>query len=140
MSPIWYADDAAAGGNLKILRNYWDILLQHGPAYGYFPKPSKTFLVLKSECQAAAVKEFEGTGIQISEDLANKSGQRHLGAAIGSPEFVAAYLDEKVTAWVEQVTQLADIAAYTGFVFGLQHRWTFIQRTMPILQVTTCSH
>ncbi len=35
------------------------------------------------------------------------------------------------------MSRLADIAstqphaAYTGFVFGLQHRWTFIQRTMP---------
>ena len=59
----------------------------------------------KRECRAAAVKEFEGTGIQMSEDgedLANKSGQRHLGAAIGSPAFVATYLEGKVTAWVEQ--------------------------------------
>ena len=58
-------------------------------------------------------------------------------AAVGSPEFVAAYLDESVDPWVEQVTHLADIAstqphaAYAGFVFGLRHRWTFIQRTMP---------
>ena len=107
---------------------------------GYFRKPSKTFLVVKTECRAAATEEFEGTGVQITEDgddLAHKAGQRHLGAAVGSPEFVAAYLDEKVATWVEQVTHLADIAttqphaAYAGFVFGLRHRWTFIQRTMP---------
>ena len=137
---VWYADDAAAGGDLKPLRKFWDILVQHGPAYGYFPKPSKTFLVVKTECRAAATEEFEGTGVQITEDgddLAHKAGQHHLGAAVGSPEFVAAYLDENVATWVEQVTHLADIAttqphaAYAGFVFGLQHRWTFIQRTMP---------
>ena len=35
------------------------------------------------------------------------------------------------------MSQLADIAStqphavYAGFVFGLRHRWTFIQRTMP---------
>ena len=95
---------------------------------------------MKTECRAAASEEFEGTGVQISEDgddLLHKAGQRHLGAAVGSPEFVAAYLDEKVATWVEQVTHLADIAstqphaAYAGFVFGLRHRWTFIQRTMP---------
>ena len=59
------------------------------------------------------------------EDLAHKAGQRHLGSAVGSPEFVAAYLDEKVASWVEQVNHLANIAtthphaAYAGFVFGL---------------------
>ena len=86
---VWYADDAAAGGDLKPLRKCWDILVQHGPAYGYFPKPSKTFLVVKTECRAAATEEFEGTGVQITEDgddLAHKAGQRHLGAAVGSPE------------------------------------------------------
>ena len=83
---VWYADDAAAGGNLKPLRKFWDTLVQHGPAYGYFPKPSKTHLVVKTECRAAANEEFEGTGVQITEDgddLGHKAGQRHLGAAVG---------------------------------------------------------
>ena len=136
---MWYADDTAAGGNLKTLRKFWYILVQHGPAYGYFPKPSKTFLVVKPEFRAAATEEFEGTGVQLSEDgedLTHKAGQRHLGAAIGSPEFVATYLEDKVASWVEQVSHLAVAttqphAAYAGFVFGLRHRWTFIQRTMP---------
>ena len=109
-------------------------------AYGYFPKPSKTFLVVIPEFRAAATEEFEGTGVQLSEDgedLSHKAGQRYLGAAIGSPEFVATYLEDKVASWVEQVSHLADIAttqphaAYAGFEFGLQHRWTFIQKTMP---------
>ncbi len=137
---VWYADDAAAGGNLSSLRNFWDVLVQYGPAYGYFPKSSKTFLVVKPEYQASAVEEFSGSGVQLVEDeevLTRKDGQRHLGAAVGSPDFVAAYLDEKVASWAEQVTHLADIAAtqphaaYAGFVFGLRHRWSFIQRTMP---------
>ena len=137
---VWYADDAAAGGNLKILRKFWDTLVQYGPLFGYFPKPSKTFLVVKIEHQVAATEEFDGTGVQLTqdgEDLAHKAGQRHLGAAVGSHEFVAAYLDEKVASWVKQVTCLADVAntqphaAYAGYVFGLRHQWTFIQRTMP---------
>ena len=137
---VWYADDAAAGGDLKVLRTLWDILVQQCPAYGYFPKPSKTFLVVKSCCRAAATEAFEGTGVQLTEDggdLGHKAGQRHLGAAVGSPEFVTAYLDGKVASWVKQMTHLADIAsthphaAYAGFVFGLRHRWSFIQRTMP---------
>ena len=43
----WFADEAAAGGRLKALRLFWDLLVQHGPSYGYFPKPAKTFLVVK---------------------------------------------------------------------------------------------
>ena len=61
---VWFADDAAAGGNLKPLRKFWDVLVQQGPAYGYFPKPSKTFLVVKPGCRAAAAEEFEGTDVQ----------------------------------------------------------------------------
>ena len=44
---VWYGDDAAAAGNLKPLRNFWDIVVQHGREYGYFPKPSKTFLIVQ---------------------------------------------------------------------------------------------
>ena len=41
---VWYADDSAAGGNLKLLRKFWDTLVQHGPEYGYFPELSKHFI------------------------------------------------------------------------------------------------
>ena len=136
----WCADDAAAGGRLKALRLFWDLLVQYGPSYGYFPKPAKTFLVVKPELHAEAVRVFDGTGVQLTldgPDLAHKAGCRHLGAAVGSSEFVAAYLNDKVAAWVAQVDRLADVAAtqphaaYAAYVFGLRHRWTFIQRTMP---------
>ena len=102
--------------------------MQLGPGYGYFPKPSKTFLVEKPENHVAAIEEFENTGVQLTEDgesLAHKAGQRHLRAAVGSLEFVKAYLDEKAASWVEQATLLADIAstqrhaAYAEFVYRL---------------------
>ena len=66
-----------------------------------------------------------------------RAGQCHLGAAVGSPEFIAAYLNEKVSSWVAQLDCLAAIAAtqphavYATYIFGLQHRWTFLQHTMP---------
>ena len=43
---VWYADDAAAGGHVEALYCFWKTLVQHGPAYGYYPKPSKSFLVI----------------------------------------------------------------------------------------------
>ena len=137
---IWFADDAAAGGQLEALHHFWTLLTQHGPAYGYFPKPSKSFLVVKPGRNANAERVFSGTGVQLTDDAPNleyKAGQCHLGAAVGSAEYVAAYLDEKVAHWSKQVIQLADVAstephaAYAAIVFGLRHRWTFVQRTMP---------
>ena len=107
---------------------------KHGPAFGYFPKPSKTFLVIKSGCHADAAHLFTNTGVQLTEDrqdFLHEEGQRHLGAAIGSDEFVASYIDQNVASWVTQVDQLAAIAAtyphaaYASFVFGLRHHWTF---------------
>ena len=139
----WYADDAAAGGLLKSLRVFWDLLILHGPKYGYHPKPSKTFLVVKTGQYDLAVQIFEGTGVQITgngADLDHKAGHRHLGAAVGSDNFVSAYLDSKVASWAAQVERLSDVAAtqphaaYAAFVFGLRHRWTFVQRTMPTAQ------
>ena len=137
---VWFADDAAAGGRLEALHRFWMLLVQHGPAYGYFPKSSKTFLVVKPGQNADAERAFSGTGVQLTDDAPNlehKAGQRHLGAAVGSTEYVASYLEEKVACWSKQVNQLTDVAstephaAYAAFVFGLRHRWTFVQRTMP---------
>ena len=34
---VWFADDASASARLHLLRNWWDALLKHGTAYGYFP-------------------------------------------------------------------------------------------------------
>ena len=67
-----------------------------------------------------------------------QSNSHYLGAAVGSSEFVAANLNDKVAAWVAQVHRLTDVAAtqrhaaFAAYVFGLRHRWTFIQSTMPM--------
>ena len=82
----WYADDSQAVGRLKAIRKWWDILVVHGPPLGYFPKPSKTFLVVKPHLLAEARIMFEDTGIIITD-----GGKRDRGAAIGSADFVAAY-------------------------------------------------
>jgi hypothetical protein len=43
----WYADDAAATGNISSLRSWWDDIATHGPSFGYFANASKTWLVVK---------------------------------------------------------------------------------------------
>ena len=39
---VWYADDAAAYGDLSHLRSWWDQLAEVGPTYGYHPNALKT--------------------------------------------------------------------------------------------------
>ena len=46
---IWYADDAAGGGKIDDLSKWWEDLCINGPLFGYFPKPSKTWVIVKPE-------------------------------------------------------------------------------------------
>ena len=63
----WYADDSQAVGRLRAIREWWDILNARGPLFGYFPKPPKTFLVVKPHLFEEAPLMFEGTGIKITD-------------------------------------------------------------------------
>ena len=128
----WFADDAQAAGRLSHLRTWWDTLKQGGPHFGYHLNPLKSVLVVKEHKFEEAKQIFKGTGLRIAR------GHKDLGAALGSVEFVEQYIAEKVAEWVRQVELLSEIAlsqphaAYAAFVHGLQHRWTFCQRTMQM--------
>ena len=129
----WYADDSSAVGFLAKLKEWWDALCVTGPKLGYFPKPSKTILIVKNnELIPAAKALFGHSGIKI---ICN--GERHLGAAIGSKEFRESYVSTKVAKWVKDVEELSTIAtdepqaALSAFTKALCHRWTFVQRTIP---------
>ena len=74
---VWYADDGAAGGTLDQLQNWWNHLCMEGPGYGYYPKPSKTVLVVKEGLEEVAKSMFP--------DIQVKSFQhKYLGSFIGS--------------------------------------------------------
>ena len=130
---VWYADDSSTAGHLCEIRKWWGILNQLGPKYGYYPNASKTILIVKNEelCMLAN-QIFDGTGIKIT-----LTGERHLGAVIGSPEFRSEYVRNKVHKWIDDVKQLALIAkeepqaAYSAYTKALSMRWCFVQRTIP---------
>ena len=65
---LWYADDAAAVGTIADLRNWWDKLTTVGPRYGYFPNPSKTWLVTKEGLGATTASIFASTGVKVTPD------------------------------------------------------------------------
>ena len=77
------------------------VILLVGPGYGYFPNPSRTCIIVKEGMHDAAASAFEGTGISITSD-----GKRHLGAALGSPSFVASFVEKQVTSWIKELQQL----------------------------------
>ena len=75
---------------------------------------------------------FRGTGVKITT-----SGERHLGAVIGSHEFRTEYVSDKIRKWTKDVEQLAEVAkdepqlAYSAYTKALSMRWCFLQRTVP---------
>ena len=104
---VWYADDATGCDKLEKMREWFDRLLAIGPTYGYYPKPPKCILVVKAEKLEQAKKVFKGSGVHVqtegSKDCGieiNSEGTRHLGAAVGNPDFKERYVKHKVDNWV----------------------------------------
>ena len=129
---VAYADDLSGAGKISDLMKWWNLVNDKGPIIGYTPNAKKSVLIVKPELYDLALDIFRDSGVIIT-----KEGQRHLGAVIGTEEFKKKYMEEKVNEWVKEVEVLADIAktephaAYSAYTHGLQHRWSFVMRTIP---------
>ena len=127
---LFYADDGAGAGHIDNLKRWWDKLCERGPGYGYFPNGAKSILLVKPQHLSRAQEVFDGTGVVVTVE-----GVRYLGSPIGTPEFKATFVSEKVNEWCSQVELLSTIAlcepqcAYSGFSFGLSKKWLFLMRT-----------
>ena len=129
----WYADDSSAAGKLQEVKTWWQQLNTLGPRYGYYPKASKSILIIKDESLLPLATElFAGYNIEIT-----CQGERHLGAVIGNERFKAQFVNNKVKKWVLDVEALAKIAneepqaALSAYTKAICHRWIFVQRTIP---------
>ena len=64
-------------------------------------------------------------------------GRPYLGAALGTQEYVRAYVSEKVRKWIDELNTLSTIAAtqlhaaFAAFVHGFVHKFRFICRVCP---------
>ena len=76
-----YADDIGGGSKLRKLREWWDKIVENGPSLGYYPKASKSWLVVKEDKFQEAAELFKGTGIQITTE-----GRKYLGGFVGTKE------------------------------------------------------
>ena len=131
----WFADDACGAGSVLEIKKWWDVLNSLGPVFGYFPNPKKCWIVSKPDKEASVKEVFKDTAVNVTVE-----GQKHLGAVIGSQEYLEEYVTEKVTNWVSEITKLAEFAisqpqaCYAAYTFGLKHRWTYFLRTLPDIQ------
>lgn len=129
---VAFADDITAAGTLEALKQWWDHLLEIGPSYGYFPQPTKSWLIVKSDQLDQARQTFAGTQIKITSE-----GERHLGAVIGTDENKSQYINKKIDDWTQEINLLAEIAAtypqaaYSAYVSSYQHKLTYFHRTIP---------
>ena len=131
-SQVWYVDDAAAAGKLTALRSWWDNITELRPPFGYHANASKTWLIVKKSVEAQARSLFSNTQINITSE-----GRPYLGAALGTQEYVRAYVSEKVRKWIDELNTLSTIAAtqphaaFAAFIHRFIHKFQFICRVCP---------
>ena len=137
IAQVWFADDSSGAGELEKLKLWWDRLNVVGPKNGYHPKPSKTYLIVKSQDLFEKARViFETDGLQEDDIKITSFGKRHVGAALGCDDFKTEFIKKKVEKWTGDVIEIANIAkeepqaALSAYNTGLSQRWTFVQRTM----------
>ena len=129
---VAFADDFTGAGKISGLKVLWDFVKQHGPEYSYYPQPTKTWLIVKSEFLSKAERIFKNTDVNITTE-----GQKHLGAVIGSKSFKQEFITEKVKKWIDDLTMLSKIAkfapheSYICFTSGYKHKISYMMRTIP---------
>jgi hypothetical protein len=98
----WYTDDAGAGSCFADLQQFFLCLQEIGPAYGYFPEPTKSILLVRAHNRTIARSSFQDLQFKV------QTGSRYyLGAYIGSQVDRELWIQEKVTFWTSAVTDLA---------------------------------
>ena len=102
---VAFADDLTVAGKLADTKNFWDKLAAIGPKYGYFPKSTKSYLIVKKNCLKDAKIIFTNAKINITTD-----GRKRLGAVVGSDKYKVQYVEELVDDWNTQLKLLSTIA------------------------------
>ena len=103
-----------------------------GPKYGYFPKASKSYLIVKEDKLGEARNVFNDSNVYITIE-----GKRHLGAVIGSNEYREEYLKDLVNDWNNQLVLLSSIAesqpqtVYSAFVSDFKSKLSYFIGAIP---------
>ena len=69
-----FVDDFTVTGNVNEIISYWDILQQVSPLDGYFPKPSKSYLIVTEYFFENAKETFKNSDVKrITESTSEQS-------------------------------------------------------------------
>lgn len=126
----WYADDSACVGKIDNVKEWFDRLIREGSKIGYFPEPSKCYLIVKDVSHAVAQRVFCNTNVKIV------NSHRFLGSVIGNDVEKKQYLKEKVSGWILCIENLSRAsvkhlqAVHAAFTKSLQHEWQYLQRVL----------
>ena len=112
LKQIFYADDAASAGKLENIKEWWTIPQNTGPIYGYYSKPTKTWLIVKPEYYTVAKDMFPNINV-------TSKGHWYLGSYIGSDVGKADFVNEEIDEWKKDVTGLAEIASSEPQLYSL---------------------
>ena len=111
---VAYTDDFSTGDSISSLKYWWDTLCELGPKHGYFPKPTKSWLTLKSDSSDKAIHIFNETNTQTTTQ-----GTRHLSAALATSQFRNEYIMEKINKWVEELHLLKSLRQIRDILQGV---------------------
>ena len=86
---VAFADNFTVAGKLSSIKDYWSQLTSIDPKYGYFPKASKSYLVVKEDQLLNATALFGNSNVNITVKR-----KRHLRAIVASDGYKREYVDE----------------------------------------------
>ena len=72
-----------------------------------------------------------GVGHEIDKCITS-DGRPHLGAPVGTTEYVEKFTMDKIDCWISEIDKLSSVtisqphAAYTSFTHGLISRWLYV--------------
>ena len=111
---VAYADGFTGAGSITNMLHWFNTLSTLGPLFGYYPEPTKCWLIMKPRMKDIALKTFENAGVNVTKD-----GKRHLGAVIGSAEYPENYVAQKVNTWLDELNTLCYITRIAPLLVGI---------------------
>ena len=105
--------------------------MQDGPAFGYFPEPTKTYMVVDESDFEEAQRLFEPLGVNVTVS------HRLLGGHLGSSAGRSLFVQEKAAEWVDDLTCLSAVTgklpqdAFAAISKSLSQEWNYLQRVVP---------
>ena len=119
-------------GKISSIKDCWSQLTSIGPKYSYFPKASKSYLIVNEDQLPNATRLFDNSNVNITV-----KGKRHLGAIVGSEIYKREYINDLAKDWNGQLCILSTIAesqpqaVYSAFVSGFKNKLSYFLRTIP---------